>query len=89
MERLGEMRKGRRVRIEKGSRERIKKGRKKNETEVVRRQFEEGEEDHYHFPLLDVQLPQGNAVLLGRHEFPTRLYSIRCCSNEVLIRRLR
>ena len=57
--------------------------------ELVRRQFEEGEEEHYHFPLLDVQLPQGNAVRLGRHEFPTRLYSIKCCSNEVLIRRLR
>ena len=40
VERLGEMRKGRRERIEKGSRERIEKERKKKET---KRQFEEKE----------------------------------------------
>ena len=34
-------------------------------------QFEE-EEEHHHLPLLVVQLPQGTAVLLRRHEFPTR-----------------
>ena len=40
VERLGEMRNGRRERIEKGSRERIEKERKEKET---RRQFEEEE----------------------------------------------
>ena len=55
VERLGEMRKGRRERIEKGSRERIEKERDKRE---LRRQFEK-EEEHHHLPLLVVRLPQG------------------------------
>ena len=62
VERLGEMRKGRRERIEKGSRERI---------EVERKEKEE----HHHLPLLVVQLPQGTAVLIRRHEFLTRFCS--------------
>ena len=51
VERLEEMRKGRRERFEKGSRERI---------EVERKEKEE----HHHLPLLVVQLPQGTAVLV-------------------------
>ena len=54
VERLGEMRKGRRERIEKGSRERIeieRKRQKGNELRISR--------EHRHLPLLVVQLPQG------------------------------
>ena len=61
VERLGELRKGRRERIEKGSRERLEK-RETNKREL-RRQFE-GEEEQHHLPLLVVQFPQGTAVLL-------------------------
>ena len=75
MERLGEMRRGRRERIEKGSRESIEIERKEKETKrELRRQFEEEEEEHHHLPLLAVQLPQGTVVLLQKHcgpEFPT------------------
>ena len=60
MERLGEIRKRRRERIEKGSRERIEIAREKKERDKgkLRSQFEE-EEDHHHLPVLVVQLPQG------------------------------
>ena len=71
VERLGEIRKGRRERIEKRSRERIDREKDKRE---LRLQFEEEEEKHHHLPLL-VKLPQGTAVLLQRHEFPTRFCS--------------
>ena len=49
MERLGELRKGRRERIEKGSRERIGKDEKNIERKEreLRRQFEEEEEEHH------------------------------------------
>ena len=68
VERLGEMRKGRRERIK----DREKRERDKRE---LRWQFEEEEEEHHHLPQLVVQLPQGTAVLLRRHEFPTRFCS--------------
>ena len=42
-ERLGEMRKGRRERIEKGSRERIEKGSREGIENETKRQFEEKE----------------------------------------------
>ena len=64
------MRKRRVERIEKGSREMIEKG--ERDKRELRRQFEEEEEEHHHLPLLVVQLPQGTAVLLRRHEFLTR-----------------
>ena len=60
-------------RIEKGSRERIEIERRQKGVEMT---FEEEEEEHHHLPMLVVQLPQGTAVLLRRHEFPTRFYSI-------------
>ena len=71
MERLGEMRKGRRERIEKGSREKIE--RKEKETngscdDNLKRK-------RRNLPLLVFQLPQGTAVLLRRHEFQTRFCS--------------
>ena len=56
---LGEMRKGRRERIEKGSKGQIEIERKEKETKG---QFEE--EEHHHLPLLVIQNPQGTAVLL-------------------------
>ena len=43
VERLGEMRKGRRERIEKGSRERIEKGSREGIEKETKRQFEEKE----------------------------------------------
>ena len=56
VERLGEMRKGRREMIEKGSRDRIE--RKKKEIKGVEMTFEEeAEEEHHHLPLLVFQLP--------------------------------
>ena len=92
VERLGEMRKRRRERIEKGSRERIEKERKeRKEKAELRRQFEEEEEEEYHhLPLLVVQLPQGTAVLLRRYNLQTRFCSkaLQQCSidpeNEVV-----
>ena len=53
-------------------REREERERKKRE---LRCQFEEEEEEHHHLPLLVVQRPRGTAVLLRRHEFPTRFCS--------------
>ena len=61
VERLGEMRKGRRERIEKGSRDKRE----------LRWQFEKEEEKHHHLPMHVVQLPQGTAVFHRRHEFQT------------------
>ena len=55
VERLGEMRKWRRERIE------IERWRQKG-SEI---NFEEEEEEHQYLPLLVIQLPQGTAFLLS------------------------
>ena len=60
--------------MRKGRRERIEKERNERDKRELRSQFEE-EEEHHHLPLLVVQLPKGTAVLLRRHEFPTRFCS--------------
>ena len=59
--------------MKKGAERGEREGEKKRDKRELRRQFEEEEEEHHHLPLLVVQLPQGTAVFLRRHEFPTRL----------------
>ena len=70
-------------------REMIEKRKRQRE---LRRQFEE--EEHHHLLLLVVQFLQDTAVLLRRHEYPTRFCSKVLqhrygCSSEVLIWRMR
>ena len=67
------MRKRRRERIGKGAAREDKEREKREERDKreLRRQLEEEEEEHHHLSLLVVQLPQGTAALLRRHEFPT------------------
>ena len=67
VEMLGEIRKWRRERFEKGSRGKIERKEKK--------QMGVEKEEHHYLPQLVVQLPQGTAVLLRKHEFPTRFCS--------------
>ena len=45
---------------------------KRNRQKGVEMTIFEGGGGYHHLPLLVVQLPQGTAVLLQRHEFPTR-----------------
>ena len=67
-----EMRKGRRERIEKGSRKRREKQKRQKGIEMTISRGGEGTS-----PLASAcfQLPQGTAVLLQRHDFPTRFCS--------------
>ena len=78
MERLGEMRKGRREMIDKCSIKRI--DREKIDKRELRLQFEEEKDEHQHWLLLVVQLPQGTVLLLS-----SRLNSAVCRSIEVLV----